>query len=198
MSVLRRFGCALLACLLVGPVHAWGPLGHAIVADLAQRHLSPTAQAQVHLLLASEPTQSLAAIASWPDQIQDDPTQAALWKQTRPLHYINFHAADCDYVPPRDCRDGRCVIGALEHYVAGRVVLPSAVAPLQNVYAQWARESCRITAQPGFYPSTHKVDQAYVDAELPVAELRLREAGRRLAAVLNLALSAGGGVARGK
>ncbi len=278
MSVLRRFGLALLACLLVGPVHAWGPLGHAIVADLAQRHLSPTAQAQVHLLLASEPTQSLAAIASWPDQIQDDPTQAALWKQTRPLHYINFHAADCDYVPPRDCRDGRCVVGALEHYVAvlgdrtqsatarrealkfvvhfvgdihqplhagyrddkggnayqvqfdgkgsnlhrvwdsgllyrrgldayayarmldarGRVVLPSAVAPLQNVYAQWARESCRITAQPGFYPSTHKVDQAYVDAELPVAELRLREAGRRLAAVLNLALSAGGGVARGK
>jgi hypothetical protein len=70
----------------------------------------------------------------------------------------------------------------------GSVRLPSPIAPARNVYAQWARESCRITARPGFYPPGHKLDQLYVDAELPVAELRLREAGRRLAAVLNAAL----------
>ena len=278
MSVLHRVAVALLTCLLIGPAQAWGPLGHAIVADLAQRHLSPVAQTEVARLLAPEHTDSLAAIASWPDQIQNDPAQADLWQRTRGLHYINFHDADCEYVPPRDCRDGQCVIGGLAHYVAvlgdrtqsdaarrealkfvvhfvgdihqplhagyrddkggnayqvqfdgkgsnlhrvwdsgllyrrgldapayarmldarGRVALPPAIAPPDDVYAQWARESCLITAQPGFYPPTHKISQAYVNAELPVAELRLREAGRRLAAVLNLALSAGGGVARGK
>ncbi|MEO5812288.1 MAG: S1/P1 nuclease [Rhodanobacter sp.] len=269
MPVVRRFVVALLACLLVGPVWGWGPLGHAIVADLAQRHLSPAAQAEVGRLLAPEHTASLAAIASWPDQIQDDPALAALWKQTRQMHYVNFHGADCDYVPPRDCRDGRCVVAGLAHYVAvlgdrtqsdaargealkfvvhfvgdmhqplhagyrndkggntyqvqfagkgsnlhrvwdsgltsrrrlkshayaqmldarGPVALPPPIAPLRDVYAQWAEESCRITAQPGFYPPGHTIGQAYVDAQLPVAELRLREAGRRLASVLNTALA---------
>ena len=230
MSVVRRFAVVLLACLLVGPVQAWGPLGHAIVANLAQRQLSPAAQAEVARLLAPEHTNSLVAIASWPDQLQNDPAQAALWRQTRSLHYVNFQGADCDYVPPRDCRDGRCVIGALAHYVGvlgdrtqadaarrealkfvvhfvgdvhqplhagyradkggntyqvqfagkgsnlhrvwdsgllsrrgldatayaqllaarGPVTLPSPIAPLDNPYAQWARESCRITAGRAF------------------------------------------------
>ncbi len=277
MSVVRRFAVALFVCLLVGPVQAWGPLGHAIVAELAQRHLSPAAQAEVHRLLAPEHTGSLAAVANWPDQIQNDRAQAALWKQTRSQHYVNFHGADCDYVPPRDCRDGQCVIGALTHYVAvlgdrtqgdaarqealafvvhfvgdihqplhagyrddkggntfqvqfdgmgsnlhrvwdsgllsrrgldapayaqmldarRPVSLPAPIAPRQDVYAQWARESCLLTAQPGFYPAGRTINQAYVDAELPVAELRLREAGRRLATVLNLALTVGNATPRG-
>jgi hypothetical protein len=69
------------------------------------------------------------------------------------------------------------------------VAMPSPIAPLDNPYAQWAEESCRVTAQPGFYPDGHKVSPAYVRAELPQAELRLRQAGRRLANVLNLALA---------
>ena len=68
------------------------------------------------------------------------------------------------------------------------VKLPAPIAPLDNPYAQWAEESCRITAEPGFYPSGHVITPAYVKAELPVADRRLREAGRRLAEVLNLAL----------
>ena len=269
MSVLHRAAVALFTCLLIGPAQAWGPLGHAIIADLAQRHLSPVAQAEVARLLAPEHTDSLAAIASWPDQIQNDPAQADLWQRTRGLHYINFHDADCEYVPPRDCRDGQCIVPALAHYVSvlgdrtqgdsarrealkfvvhfvgdihqplhagyrddkggntyqvqfagrgsnlhrvwdsgllsgrdldasayaqmldalGPVPLPPPTEPLRDEYAQWARESCRITAQPVFYPPGHKIDQAYIGAELPVAELRLREAGRRLASVLNTALT---------
>jgi hypothetical protein len=69
------------------------------------------------------------------------------------------------------------------------VPLPAPIAPLDNPYAQWAEESCRITAEAGFYPAGHKIGQAYVKAELPVAERRLRQAGRRLADVLNLALA---------
>jgi hypothetical protein len=269
MSLLRRTALCLLASLALAPIaQAWGPLGHSVVAALAQAQLSPAAEAEVLRLLAPDHTTQLADIASWPDQIQDDPALADLWKQTRQQHYINIHDSHCDYVPPRDCRDGQCVVGGLEHYVAiladphqpdavrrealkfvvhfvgdihqplhagyrddkggnayqvqfeGKgtnlhrvwdsgllstrhldwqvyaqrletplpVPLPAPIAPLDNPYAQWAEESCRITGTPGFYPPDHKIDAAYVRTELPVAERRLQEAGRRLADVLNLAL----------
>lgn len=268
MTFARRSLAGLLTCFVVIPAQAWGPLGHSVVAELAQRHLSPAAEAEVERLLAPDHTRSLADIASWADQIQNDPAQAALWKQTRPLHYIDFRHGDCNYVPPRDCKDGSCVVAGLQHYVAvlgdrsqpdaarlealkfvvhfagdihqplhagsrddkggntyqvqfegkgsnlhkvwdsgmlktrgldwqayaqtldmtGPVAMPLPIAPLDNPYAQWAEESCGITAEAGFYPADHKINQAYVDAELSVAERRLREAGRRLAEVLNLTL----------
>lgn len=271
MPSIRKAGTVLLALLLVVPAaQAWGPLGHSIVAALAQQQLSPAAEAEVEHLLAADHTTQLADIASWPDEIQDNPALDGLWQQTRRLHYINFRGGPtCDYVPPRDCSDGECVVDGLAHYVAilgdtsqsdaarlqalkfvvhfvgdihqplhagyrddlggnkyqvqfegkgsnlhrvwdsgmletrgldwqayarkleaeGPVALPPPIAPLDNPYAQWAEESCRITAEPGFYPHGHKIDQAYVDAELPVAESQLRIAGRRLAAVLNQALA---------
>ncbi len=264
----RRLVVALLAVFaVVTPAWAWGPLGHSIVAALAQRHLSPAAEAEVEHLLALDHVTELADVASWPDQIQDNPADQTLWKQTRRLHYINFRGGpSCDYVPPRDCRNGECVVAALQHYIAilgdknqpdavrlqalkfvvhfvgdihqplhagyrddlggnkfqvqfegkgsnlhrvwdsgmlyttglhwqaytqkldaeGPLALPPPIAPLDNPYAQWAEESCRITRD--IYPSKHKIGQTYVDAELPVAERRLRIAGRRLAEVLNTAL----------
>jgi hypothetical protein len=264
----RRLAAALCAGLLLAPAaQAWGPLGHSIVAALAQRHLSPAAEAEVERLLAPEHVTALADVASWPDQIQDDPADQALWKQTRRLHYVNFRGGPaCDYVPPRDCRDGECVVAALPHYIAilrdksqpdaarlqalkfvvhfvgdihqplhagyrddlggnkyqvqfegqgsnlhrvwdsgmlktrgmgwqayaqkldaeGPVPLPPPIAPLDDPYAQWAEQSCRITRD--IYPSKHTIGQAYVEAELPVAERQLRLAGRRLAELLNIAL----------
>jgi S1/P1 Nuclease len=181
---------------------------------------------------------------------------------------VNFRDGTCHYVPPRDCADGRCVIGGLEKYVAilgdrhapeaaraqalkfvvhfvgdvhqplhagnrddkggndfqvrfdgkgtnlhrvwdsqmlytrdlkwkayadrlaaeGPVKLPRAIAPFDNAYAQWAEESCKIVARRGFYPDAHRVDDAYVAQNLPVAETRLREAGKRLADLLNKTL----------
>lgn len=270
MFSMRRLVVALLVTFAVTSVaEAWGPLGHSVVAELAQRHLSPSAEAEVQRLLAPEHTHSLADIASWPDEIRNDPAQQVLWKETRGLHYINFHSPTCQYVPPRDCPDGQCVLAALPHYIAilgdrsqpdaarlqalkfvvhfigdihqplhagyrddkggndyqvqfqgqgmnlhrvwdsgmlgtrgldwhayaqqldaeGISPLPPSIAPLDNPYAQWAEESCSITRD--IYPNGHTIDQAYVDAELPVAERQIREAGRRLAEVLNVALQNG-------
>lgn len=270
MSRLRRMAAALFATLAMAPAaEAWGPLGHSVVAELAQRHLSPAAKAEVLHLLALDHTQSLADIASWPDEIRNDPNQQALWKETRPLHYIDFRDPSCVYVPPRDCKDGKCVVEAIPHYIdilgdrtqpdaarlqalkfivhfigdihqplhagyrddaggnayqvqfqgqgmnlhrvwdsgllgtrgldwkayakrldaEGIAPLPPSIAPRNNAFAQWAEESCQITHD--IYPAGHKVDQAYIDAELPVADSRLREAGRRLAEVLNLSLENG-------
>ena len=118
MPYLRRTAAAALICLALAPsVHAWGQLGHAVVADLAQRHLSPAAEAEVERLLAPENTKSLATIASWPDEIRNDPSKDTLWKQTRGLHYVDFIHGDCNYTPPRDCKDGECVVDGIDHYV---------------------------------------------------------------------------------
>ncbi len=51
--------------------------------------------------------------------------------------------------------------------------------------ATWAEESCRIDRDDGVYPATHTLDQAYVEHALPIEEQRLRQAGARLAALLN-------------
>jgi nuclease S1 len=270
MLPLRRMAAALFATFTVVPIaQAWGPLGHSVIADLAQRHLSPAAEREVQHLLALDHTHSLADIASWADEIRNDPSQQALWAETRPLHYINFRDPSCVYVPPRDCAGGKCVVEALPRYIAilsdrsqpdaarlqalkfvvhfvgdihqplhagyrddaggntyqvqfqgqgtnlhrvwdsgllgtrhldgkayanmldaeGSAPLPPPIVPLDNPVAQWAEESCRITRD--IYPSGHTIKQAYIDAELPVADNRLREAGRRLAEVLNIALQNG-------
>ena len=52
----------------------------------------------------------------------------------------------------------------------------------------WAIESCRVVLEGKIYPAKHVVDDAYLDANRPLAEQRLRRAGSRLADMLNYAL----------
>ncbi|MBN8714184.1 MAG: S1/P1 nuclease [Xanthomonadales bacterium] len=268
MRGVARLGTVLLACTLAWPVQAWGPLGHAIIAQLAQRQLGADAHAEVLRLLAATHAESLAAVSSWADAIQDDPAERALWQRTRRQHYVDFRDPTCEFEPALDCRGGQCVVAGIEHYVAvladrsqsdaaraealkfvvhfvgdihqplhagyrddrggntwqvrfdGRgsnlhrvwdsgllasrglaapayarlleaqpEAQPQAVAGADAAaYARWAEESCRITAGPGFYPQTRRIGAGYVRAERPVAEQRLRLAGRRLAAILDAAL----------
>jgi len=57
-----------------------------------------------------------------------------------------------------------------------------------NPAAGWAEESCRVTREPGFYPSRHRMDHRYLDQWRPTAEKRMREAAGRLAQLLNRTL----------
>ncbi len=57
--------------------------------------------------------------------------------------------------------------------------------------AEWAEESCRIDRDGGVYPAAHSIDGIYVARERPVAEQRLRQAGARLAELLNSDLGDG-------
>jgi len=269
MRGVARLLTVLLACTLAWPVQAWGPLGHAIIAELAQRQLGAGARAEVLHLLAIGHAESLAAVSSWADAIQDDPAERTLWQRTRRQHYVDFRGPACEFQPAQDCRKGQCVVDGIAHYVAvladrsrsdvvrlealkfvvhfvgdvhqplhagsrhdkggnawqvrfdgrgsnlhrvwdsgllaSRGLRAPAYARLLEAqpgwasqdadgadaaaYAQWAQESCRITALPGFYPQTRRIDAAYVRAERPVAEQRLRVASRRLAAVLDAALT---------
>ena len=55
----------------------------------------------------------------------------------------------------------------------------------------WALESCALVEAGDIYPAegTHAIDPAFLDERRPLAERRLREAGHRLAALLNHALA---------
>lgn len=70
-----------------------------------------------------------------------------------------------------------------------RPALPADATSAQpDRVARWAEESCRVVGSPGFYPAKGKLDEGYVERQRPVLETRLREAGDRLARLLNESL----------
>ena len=97
---------------------AWSGPGHRLVGELAQRHLTPAANAQVAALLKGEPEPSLAGVASWADTLRKSSPES--YKKTERWHYINFPVGTCAYRPERDCPDGNCVVGQIERQ---RVIL---------------------------------------------------------------------------
>lgn len=119
MSIRIRFRPLIAALLCLGATStalAWAPLGHALVGELAQRHLDPKAQAEVARLLAGEPKPNLAGVASWADELRNaDPER---FKATSRWHYINAKGGGCDFDLARDCPDGDCVVGALDRQLA--------------------------------------------------------------------------------
>jgi hypothetical protein len=52
----------------------------------------------------------------------------------------------------------------------------------------WAQESCRLVSAKDFYPPSHKIGAAYYRQNQAVVDMRLRQAGKRLADMLNYAL----------
>jgi nuclease S1 len=82
---LRRALVASLAILMVlqsaSPAWAWGRLGHRVIANLAERHLSPEAKAAVAELL--EPGESLADASTWADENRTRVHGGGAW------HYAN-------------------------------------------------------------------------------------------------------------
>lgn len=268
MPIPMRLAATVLATLLLAwlpQARAWGPAGHRIVAELAERRLAPPAHAEVRRLLGTLHADSLADVATWADDLRKDPQQAARGRATAPLHFINFANADCRYDAARDCPGGRCVVAAISaqarlladrsrsdadradalrlvvHFVADahqplhagyradrggnrhQVRFDGKGSNLHSVWdspvlasrgigwrrhatllarmkapqgggtpASWAEESCRITRD--IYPAGHRIEPEYLDRMRPRAERRVREAGVRLAELLERSL---GGVSAG-
>jgi hypothetical protein len=59
-----------------------------------------------------------------------------------------------------------------------------------NPPRDWALESCRLIVDEKIYPSRHRIGDDYIDHHRPLAERRIRQAGQRLADLLNTALVA--------
>ena len=61
-------------------------------------------------------------------------------------------------------------------------------SPYDVMPLAWAGESCRLIDARALYPEQHKMDHGYLDAMRPLAEQRIRQAGWRLAQLLNQTL----------
>ena len=112
---------AALALALSTPVFAWGPEGHRVVGDIAERYLNARARVQIAELLNNDrladgqPSgrRTLGEIASWADEIKDFD-----WGRRRASwHYDDMPlCADPEYA--KYCRGGRCASAELERQLA--------------------------------------------------------------------------------
>ena len=77
---------------------AWGPTGHRVVAEIAQRHLKPPARERVARLLGGY---SLAEVANWADDLRSDPR----FDKYQRLHYATVPDGVKSY---RDAKKDTC------------------------------------------------------------------------------------------
>jgi hypothetical protein len=100
---------AALSFTLIAPASAWGPEGHSIVAEVAQRRLSPEAVTMVATVLGRG--HSLASIASWADDARDQRPETAKW------HFVDIPINLATYSAARDCaasKTGDCIVKELD------------------------------------------------------------------------------------
>ncbi|KAK9859276.1 hypothetical protein MYU51_016459 [Penicillium brevicompactum] len=95
--------------------HAWGVLGHATVAYVAQHYLSESTASWAKEVLDDSSSSYLANIASWADEYRL--TSAGKW--SAPLHYIDAEdnpPTTCNVDYARDCGDSGCSVSAIANY----------------------------------------------------------------------------------
>ncbi|KAK6077808.1 s1 p1 nuclease [Seiridium cupressi] len=94
---------------------AWGTLGHATVAYVAQNYVSDEVATWAQGLLADTSTSYLANIASWADDYRE--TTAGAW--SAPFHFIDAEdnpPSDCNVDYDRDCGSTGCSVSAIANY----------------------------------------------------------------------------------
>jgi hypothetical protein len=101
-----------LLSFAAAPARAWGEMGHQLVGALAQKLLTPQAQAGVAELLRGEPDPTLAGVAYWADTLRA--SEPERFHATSGWHYVNFPSGSCRFDAKRDCANGACVVGAIE------------------------------------------------------------------------------------
>ena len=108
---MKKFLCFVFAFIfIVDSAHAWGPEGHAIIADIAEAHLTDAARSKLQTLLALENHSHLDEVSSWPDAIRfDHPT-------TGPGHYVDIPLAETKYDANRDCPREACIVVKLAEF----------------------------------------------------------------------------------
>ena len=119
-SFLSTAGMTLVLALLLlaAPLsaHAWGPLGHRLVAELAERQLDPAIVPELHRLLDESGASSLAEVANWADDVREGSDDGELARRTKRMHFVNFADSRCRFEPARICAKGQCAVAAIESY----------------------------------------------------------------------------------
>ncbi|HEX7335185.1 MAG TPA: S1/P1 nuclease [Pyrinomonadaceae bacterium] len=109
-NILLKVVATFLLLTLPTSAYAWGPTGHRVVAEIAQRHLTPAAQSRVSRLLDGR---TLADVANWPDDLRSDPR----FDKYKPLHFATVKNGIASY---RDSEKARCgdVVVAIDAFSA--------------------------------------------------------------------------------
>jgi nuclease S1 len=90
----KKLIAVLLIALIPAQLLAWGPKGHAIVADIAASRLTPIAKQNLQLLLGAD---SLASIASWADSVRKERDESYDW------HFVDIPKDAPGFSEERDC-----------------------------------------------------------------------------------------------
>jgi hypothetical protein len=101
--------------LFSSPGNAWGPEGHAIVAEIAEAKLkdSPGVLDQIKQLLASDDSHAkhLDQIASWADAVRPSRPETENW------HFVDIPLDSGEYEATRECKQtekGDCVVAVIQ------------------------------------------------------------------------------------
>ncbi|KAL6898640.1 S1/P1 nuclease domain-containing protein [Trichoderma evansii] len=106
---------AFTALASVQGAQAWGVLGHATVAYVAQHYLNSATASWAQGVLDDSSSSYLANIASWADDYRS--TTAGKW--SAPFHFIDAEdnpPTSCNVDYDRDCGSAGCSISALANY----------------------------------------------------------------------------------
>ncbi|CAK7201636.1 hypothetical protein SEUCBS139899_004345 [Sporothrix eucalyptigena] len=106
--------------VLVGLAHlqgayAWGSLGHATIAYVAQNFVTSEVKTWAQGVLSDTSSSYLANIASWADDYRS--TTAGKW--SAPMHFIDAEdnpPSSCNVDYNRDCGSSGCSISAIANY----------------------------------------------------------------------------------
>ena len=112
---MRTLRLLALLTLLPTPLFAWGAKGHSVIAEIAERGLSPNVAQQVRDLTFSAPLRNTASL---PDDWRGQETRGERQGNTGALHYSNIPNDQATFDRARDCKDDDCVIGGIEKYLA--------------------------------------------------------------------------------
>lgn len=74
---------------------AWGPKGHAVVADIAARHISKKTAQKIDAVLGGE---TMVDVSSWADNVRKDPRYA----HTATWHFVNVDPGYTYQTMPKD------------------------------------------------------------------------------------------------
>jgi S1/P1 Nuclease len=109
-NILLKVVAVLLLLTLAPSTYAWGPIGHRVVAEIAQRHLTPAAQTRVSSLLEGR---TLADVSNWPDELRSDPR----FDKYKPLHFATVKNGVASYRNSEKARCGDLVV-AIDAFTA--------------------------------------------------------------------------------
>jgi hypothetical protein len=100
--------CAFLLASVSPLAHAWGADGHSVIAEIAQRRLTPQASRAVARILGTGV--SLASVSSWADDVRDARPETYNW------HFVDIPIAEQDPDPDKHCKPdpkGDCIVAEL-------------------------------------------------------------------------------------